>query len=277
MLGSRLISGTLLFLLVGSVAAFDDRLSGIPLLLLAMLTGGFGAVELTRLVRGDAPVRPWLTVVTVETVILGLWLLVHREGAGILGVLGPGLLAGVAVVYARPRSRWTRPTAWAVLLGTTLIALPLVSLLALQPGHSGWVILGVVLVIKSCDIGAYFTGRQFGRRPLAPKLSPAKTWEGAVGGTVTSMGVAVGLAHLGHGLLHDPDPLPGVPSLLLGGLVLAVAGQVGDLCISALKRTAGAKDASSLIPGIGGMLDVLDSLILAAPAAWWMLEGPGRS
>lgn len=114
------------------------------------------------------------------------------------------------------------------------------------------------------DISAYFVGRSFGRHKMAPVLSPKKTWEGAAGNLAGSVLVALGFAYwigprLGaYGWAH-----------LLAIAVLAnIAGQIGDLVESAYKRAAGVKDSGALLPGHGGMLDRIDSLIFAVPVGW---------
>ena len=116
------------------------------------------------------------------------------------------------------------------------------------------------------DIGAYYVGSRLGRRPLAPRISPRKTVEGALGG----VGATVLVAALGCGWIWPRLPLP--TAMWVGG-VLAVAGMLGDLTESALKRAAGVKDSGTLIPGHGGALDRLDSLIFGGPALYalvWM-------
>lgn len=122
----------------------------------------------------------------------------------------------------------------------------------------------VIVVVKCSDIGAYLVGRSLGRHKLFPRLSPNKTWEGLAGGIATAMLVSwfvffvaadgrLGLVRL---RLFDAFVLP---------IVLPLAGVVGDIFESLLKRAAGAKDSSTAIPGMGGILDVLDSLLFSAP------------
>lgn len=128
-------------------------------------------------------------------------------------------------------------------------------------GQAGWVLLAM-FVIFAGDTGAYFTGRLIGRHKLAPNVSPGKTVEGAIGGLVCSVGggfAAVALlapTYLPH-LTPAQICIVAVPSALLG--------QVGDLCESLIKRSAGAKDSGSILYGHGGILDRLDALMFAAP------------
>lgn len=121
-----------------------------------------------------------------------------------------------------------------------------------------------ILIVKSTDIGAYFTGRQFGATKLIAKLSPGKTVEGLIGGVSFAMFLAVIFNwFLGIGELS-------FFGALFFGLVMGLLGQSADLFESLLKRSSDVKDSGSIIPGMGGVLDVLDSLILTAPVAYWM-------
>jgi phosphatidate cytidylyltransferase len=116
----------------------------------------------------------------------------------------------------------------------------------------------LIVTVAVSDTLQYYTGRTFGRRLLAPSISPKKTVEGAVGGFV---GSAVSLAVIGHWWL----PQMGLPARVILGVALATVGIVGDLFESLLKRSVDMKDASSVIPGHGGVLDRIDALLFAAP------------
>lgn len=134
-------------------------------------------------------------------------------------------------------------------------------------------VLYLVIVVKFSDIGAYFVGRLLGRHKLFPRLSPGKTWEGLIGGFATAVAASlIFRACTGGSLGMVPLPLAHAIGL---ALLLAVAGVAGDLFESLLKRAAGAKDSSASVPGMGGVLDVLDSLIFGAPilfgyARWFL-------
>jgi phosphatidate cytidylyltransferase len=128
--------------------------------------------------------------------------------------------------------------------------------------------LWVVAVSKFCDVGALLTGLAIGKHKMAPEISPKKTWEGAVGGVLVSAGIGAAIAFLASGYL--PEEL--TPPIAAGiAAILAIVTIVSDLIESVIKRRAGAKDSGRLIPGIGGALDLCDSLILTAPVAFFLL------
>jgi phosphatidate cytidylyltransferase len=134
-------------------------------------------------------------------------------------------------------------------------------------------ILYLVLVVKASDIGAYFVGKPLGRHKMFPRISPGKSWEGVAGGIVTAVIVSLAFQAVTYGKLGQLT-MTVADAWILGGL-LAVAGVLGDVCESLLKRATGAKD-SGHIPGLGGILDVLDSLLFGAPVlylyAWMFLQ-----
>jgi phosphatidate cytidylyltransferase len=125
-----------------------------------------------------------------------------------------------------------------------------------------WLCVFTIAVTSFNDVGGLFVGNAYGRHKLAPSISPKKTWEGMIGGIALSMIVAFLLALWTH--------MPLWPSVVLGAL-LAVAGLTGDLCESALKRELGVKDFGILLPGHGGILDRIDSVLFAAPVAFYGL------
>ena len=128
----------------------------------------------------------------------------------------------------------------------------------------------LVVVVKMTDIGAYFTGRFLGKHKLFPRLSPKKTWEGFGGGLVAGV-----LASLAFCLFNDKHlgvvSFPVIDAITLGA-ILAVAGVVGDMFESLVKRACSSKDSASSIPGMGGVLDVLDSLLFGAPVMYLYLS-----
>ncbi|MFT5515647.1 MAG: phosphatidate cytidylyltransferase [Rhodothermales bacterium] len=158
------------------------------------------------------------------------------------------------------------------LFGLFYPCLFLASLVAIRLPHREvlWdpfvVTMGLVLLMWTADSAAYYSGRTFGRRKLAPTLSPGKTWEGAISGGIAALVAAAVFSEIWSG------GLPLIHWLALAGLV-GVLGPLGDLFESALKRAAGTKDSASILPGHGGLLDRFDALIFVAPVAAAYLFG----
>jgi len=179
-----------------------------------------------------------------------------------LFVLG---IAAIALFTKRPMVE-ALPAAGISCSGLILVAFPLSFAVRLHgAGREGPLLLLFALVITWVgDSAAYFAGRSIGKHPLAPHLSPKKTWEGTLASFIGSLAVALAFA------LFMAVPLP---HLLGMAAVGNVGGQVGDLLESAYKRSAGIKDSGSLLPGHGGVLDRIDALILAIPVVWyyWIL------
>ena len=192
------------------------------------------------------------------------------------------VVLGTIAAFIREMCRFTGPdriTERIALTTFTLLYLGVlpsffVQLRWLPDGRSTVALALAVFVPKGNDIGAYFTGkfltgRLLGRHHMTPLLSPKKTWQGAIGGMLTSVLVAIGI-HAGW---------PVIPGGWLGaigfGISVGIAGIVGDLAESLIKRDLQTKDASHTIPGFGGVLDVVDSLLFAAPVAYlWFTIGP---
>jgi phosphatidate cytidylyltransferase len=145
------------------------------------------------------------------------------------------------------------------------IGLPCGALAAIRAGSGPGAVMVLLAVIVASDSAQYYTGRVFGRRKLAPAVSPAKTVEGAIGGLVAA---AAG------GAIAGRVWLPALGLVVLAGLSAAMAavGMLGDLFESFLKRSAGVKDSSTLIPGHGGVLDRIDSYLFATPVFYVFLE-----
>jgi len=137
-----------------------------------------------------------------------------------------------------------------------------VSVMSFHLGRS-W-LLFAILVTFATDTGAYLVGRTVGRHPMAPVISPNKTWEGSLGGFAAAVGAALLL-----GLVFDLG-IPAWQQVVIGAVV-GVVTQLGDLLESKLKRIAAVKDAGSIIPGHGGLLDRLDSILFAIPAVYYLV------
>lgn len=235
---------------------------------------------------------PWPTAVLATLVAyLGMRELTYlvSKGKSNVAIPSPFMMAGTAIIAFQPTPevlRFVLVFASLMTLGGVIALLklakgvralplrglasgwlmgPLLAMVALQAGGVGTplgsafalnLVLMLVLPIWAGDTAAIFVGKAWGKRPLAPQISPNKTWEGAIGSLVASVVVAAAAGSflgIGWGL--------GVACGVLAG----VLGQLGDLLESALKRSSGLKDSGSLLPGHGGILDRIDSLLLAAP------------
>jgi phosphatidate cytidylyltransferase len=176
------------------------------------------------------------------------------------------------------------PAAAASVFAFCYIALPLGMLVQLREQWAGaFYLLYLLLVVWAGDIFAYFVGKSIGRHWMAPRISPKKTWEGAIASLLASIGVAWLLfAHaeqisstlLRFGLIERRDGIWGLETPAMGPVILLtaiinIAAQLGDLVESLIKRGANVKDSGAILPGHGGMLDRIDALLFAAPVLWY--------
>jgi phosphatidate cytidylyltransferase len=164
------------------------------------------------------------------------------------------------------------------------IAVPMASLAQLRAQWQGsFYLLYLLLVVWAGDIFAYFIGKSLGTHRMSPRVSPKKTWEGAIASVIASVGVGMLMFHYavpistallrGHlierldGVFSEPPLLP----IVILSVVLNIAAQFGDLVESLIKRGAGVKDSGAILPGHGGMFDRIDALLFAAPVLWCYL------
>ena len=257
-LRTRTISAAILLpVVVGAI-----YIGGELFLVLVALVLGLAAFEFVRLME-RVDFHPALLF---SWGFVGLGVLVARDPDGTwLRPAMAGLLGG-ALVWQFLQTQRPAPTAdWALtVVGGLYIGWMGGHLVALREAPDGlrWLLVSLILT-WSADTGAYMIGSTWGRRKLAPRLSPGKTIEGTVGGWLTGVIVGALLAALfGFGIVHG---------LSLGALV-GVASPLGDLGISMIKRHAGAKDSSRLIPGHGGMLDRLDSILFTVVVGYYYVE-----
>jgi phosphatidate cytidylyltransferase len=155
--------------------------------------------------------------------------------------------------------------------GLIYIPLPLAILTKLRAMDQGLALVLMVLVCTwAADTGAYFAGRFLGKAKLLPRISPKKTWAGVWGGVALSIACAIGMAAGGY---------PEMPLGLAAGIgaLVSVVGVVGDLIESMFKRSSGIKDSGGIMPGHGGLLDRVDSLLFTIPVAWIVLRLAGMS
>ena len=138
------------------------------------------------------------------------------------------------------------------------------------------VLLWMIAVTKFTDMGAYITGSMIGRHKMIPHVSPGKTWEGFGGAIVFALLAGCGLYALGHddvaGFATGLHVLGGWPQVIVLSVVMALLAVVGDLAESVVKRSLGAKDSGNMLPGIGGSLDLIDSLCFTAPVVYFYLK-----
>jgi phosphatidate cytidylyltransferase len=201
--------------------------------------------------------------------------------AGAAAALAPFIFLTIGMRRGDLRSGY--PAAAAAVFAFTYIALPMGMLVQLRQLWAGaFYLLYLLLVVWAGDILAYFVGKSIGRHLMAPRISPKKTWEGAVASLVASVGVGwllfahaerISSALLSWGLIVRRDGLfgletPAMGPVILLTVVLNIAAQLGDLVESLIKRGAGVKDSGALLPGHGGMLDRIDALLFAAPVLW---------
>ena len=191
--------------------------------------------------------------------------------APVIGAMALALL--VICTFRSPLERVLPDTAFSV-FGLLYIGLPMSTLYLLSAQDNGpSLLVFLLLVVWAGDIAALYVGRSLGRWMLAKRLSPNKTWEGSIASVAASVGIAALLVWLG-GMLTARSleylSYPGTYVHWMGlAVLLNIAGQVGDLAESAIKRAAGAKDSGKLLPGHGGFLDRIDALLLAAPVLWY--------
>ncbi len=258
---------------------------GMPIIIAAILIGGplFAALlalslaialgEIAVIVKLERRSVLFLTAVAAIGAIIGvstqadLPLLWPILAAG-LGIAAVTTLAAVITV-PEPDPVQLRPllnNGLAMLGATAYLAIPGATFVAVRAAEQGtdWMLLAV-LAVMSTDAAAYAGGRLLGRRQLAPSVSPNKTMEGAVFGWLGGFGATIALDQI---LNLDTEIWP----LALLALVLPIASQIGDLAESLFKRAMDVKDSSNLIPGHGGVLDRLDSLLFGLPVVFFFLQ-----
>ncbi|MDA1256668.1 MAG: CDP-archaeol synthase [Chloroflexi bacterium] len=230
----------------------------------ALVAAGVGGWELAGMARGRAA-RPyrWLMVAWPAAFVASGWLVAENEAEWWLlwSVAAVGAAPAFAMLGTGHRSAFLYAIAAGPYVGITLAHAPILR----STGDGGSWLLLALLVTFAADSAAMFTGLAIGRHRLAPRISPGKTWEGTTGGLV-----AGGVAAMTLAAVFDLEIAVGWAVVL--GVVMAMAGTLGDLGESAFKRNAGVKDSGILIPGHGGILDRLDSLMPNLVIVYWVSE-----
>lgn len=264
--------------IITALALLPFALGGFFLLdgaLFALFIGAvvsLGAWEWARLAGLTAQVQRVAFAVLVAALLLGLYLVPVLAPWVLLCALIWWSLATALVLGYPASSRYWVGLPTKLIIGL-LILLPAWQGLVLfkQWPEANWLILAVMVLVWGADIGAYFSGRRFGKRKLAPQVSPGKSWEGVFGGLLATLLICVGVA------IYRDWSFASLLLGLLGTALVVLISVVGDLTESMFKRQAGVKDSSNLLPGHGGVLDRIDSLTAAIPvfAALLWLAGWG--
>jgi phosphatidate cytidylyltransferase len=284
MIRTRVLFGTLLALAAAGVLVGDTYIAWyLPpfpfLFAFLMLAGVLSSRELVGML--PTPHRPSAVLVTAGVLLLlaANWYPEgHREEAAPPSKtpwsIFVAAFVGVLMVAFLLEMRWYtgEPGTAVPRIALTAFAVAYLGLLPSFFAQIRWlsgaretsaVMLALVIFVPKCnDIGAFFTGTFLGRHKMTPTLSPKKTWEGFAGGMIAGSAASAALSFAAP-VFHG-----GVPEALAFGLVVGLAGVLGDLAESLIKRDCQTKDASKSIPGFGGVLDVVDSVLFAAPVAF---------
>ncbi|WP_228507607.1 phosphatidate cytidylyltransferase [Herbiconiux sp. VKM Ac-1786] len=276
--GRNLVSAILIGVVLAGVMIVSLVVIKELYLVLAVVLVTFGTLELATALRVAK-----LHVARIPTVIAGVavvpaayyWGATGQWLVALAGMLVVTLWRLVEVAVRQPRSQGPRPDARGLLkdLGAGIFVqvyvsfLASISVLLLAQDGGQWWVLSFIVVVVLVDVGAYASGLNFGKHPMAPTISPKKTWEGLAGAAVAALvgGVLLSILVLGQPWWFG----------LLFGAVITFTATVGDLSESLLKRDIGIKDMSSWLPGHGGFLDRLDSILPSAAAAYllWVVFG----
>jgi phosphatidate cytidylyltransferase len=282
MLATRLWMGTILILLTLGMLVLDQHLAPLyPFLLVFQISLALiGCLEIIMLLGPGRRPQILLSFLGLLVLTLANWL-AHLPTLGTIHITPWSLLIAcfiglVLLSFLMEMATFVEPERCVERLALTWFILIYLGLLPSFFAQIRWLggegkanVVSVALALaifvpKCCDIGAYFVGRLIGRHPMTPILSPKKTWEGAIGGLTMAVLVTIAVDRLG------PIPiLQGNLALEIAfALSLGIAGMLGDLAESLIKRDCRKKDASLVVPGFGGVLDVIDAILFAGPVAY---------
>ena len=243
---------------------------GLPMTLVFLLLTALAFLEMARLcaacdvlILGQSGFLGSAILATAPFWLQSLYL--SMTAMPFLLIAGFILLAAFAEQMIRFRTQDAIRRIACTLLTVFYLGIGGATILQLRIGYGVPMLVLFLAAVKCTDIGAYFTGSFLGRHKMIPWLSPGKSWEGLAGGAAAAILVSVALAAAFH------LPLTLWQAAVFGAIV-GLAGQFGDLCESLMKRSAGIKDSGALVPGFGGVLDILDSPLLAAPVSYLVLQ-----
>jgi phosphatidate cytidylyltransferase len=282
MLKNRILSGALMIVLLLGVVLFDAWLDGsltagtadkspVQATLLVAVAGvfvGLGSIELSQLAAAKEllVLNPTAAIGAILLATAWYWPQFIPVSQDTYVCLAAALTLAALLV----QQHWQRGNRGALgNCGISCFSLLYLGLLGgfvvgIRIETGPWAVLMFIFAVKCSDIGAYVFGKLFGKHKLSPQVSPGKTWEGLGGAIVAAVLVSVAFA-AGFGIMK-------VWLALIFGAGMAVIGQLSDLAESMLKRDAQRKDSSNRVPGFGGILDVVDSLLFAAPFAYVFLR-----
>ncbi len=259
-LGLRIATGVGLMALFLASLAWPPALAMLAVAVFALAASEFYAV----LVRtGHHPLSVF-GLLGVLGCLVGSWI----WGVAAIPVALIATIIAVALFYgmSAPRPETLRDASLTVVGAAWIGGFGAFALPIAASDDYVWLIAAVVLIVVALDVGQYFVGKRFGRRPMSPVISPKKTVEGLMGGAIFALAVAAGLSFFG-------------PFDIKSALVLAIAaiifGPLGDLAVSSIKRRIGVKDMGIVLPGHGGLLDRIDALLFVIPAAWVVYSATG--
>lgn len=269
MLRTRIFYGTAMLAAFFCILLFDFIFdSDIGLGVLTIFVGGTSLLEFYNLVE-KKDFRPFRTsgIIAGIVIFMGIWLSAYQDG---ISKVFPCLFIFIIIFLfslqaLRQESEGTVKNVSVTLFGIIYTFFPLSFIMLIRHMPNGLsIVLMVLLITKGCDIGGYFFGSKFGKHKFS-FFSPNKTIEGAVFGLFCSLAIAIVLNAL-PGMRVLPFPL-----IILFGLLVGASGIFGDVIESMMKRDIGVKDTGSVIPAFGGILDIIDALIISIPIAYYFL------
>lgn len=277
---TRIVLGLIMIGLLAGLLWLDWHLENtntlpfvaLPMVLVFLPIWGGAFIELRRLGRSAGMELLSVSGLVSTIVLAGLPFIAQYRPEGIsalpwvLLVLWLTAMAAFIEQMARNRIEGGLVRVLGTLGGVIYLGVGGAVILGIRMHHGVGALVLFLAAVKSTDIGAYFTGSAIGKHKLIPWLSPGKSWEGLIGGLIAAAGVSVLLTSV-LGLVEM-----GIWQAAIFGLAVGLAGQFGDLCESLLKRSAQVKDSGSVLPQFGGVLDVIDSPLLAGPVALIILE-----